>query len=316
MNNTKEISRVMPTQHKAQQELMMAWRAQARDRPWLSLSFATIILIITGLLVVSTYKGVHLQHFYYALSGGFAGLIATTLGAAVIFFTRTSSLRTQDSLLGFAAGMMLAASAFSLILPGIETAQEILDQRFLAAGIVATGLGLGTIMMLGLDYFTPHGSTNEVLCGAECQRLSGVWLFVFAIALHNLPEGMAIGISFTHGELKIGLPLTLAIVIQDIPEGFAVALALRSAGLTSRKAFLIGGTSGLLEPLGAVLGFTISNSIVLAYPLSMGLAAGAMIFVVCHEVIPETHRNNHQAVATTGLMLGFAMMMFLDTALG
>jgi len=238
------------------------------------------------------------------------------LSRSLILFANAASVRTQDSLLGFAAGMMLAASAFSLILPGIEAAQDILDQRFLAAGIVVLGLGLGTIMMLGLDYFTPHGQASQTLCGEECQRLSGIWLFVFAIALHNLPEGMAIGISFTHGDLKVGLPLTIAIALQDIPEGFAVALALRSAGLSSTKAFLIGAATGLLEPFGAMLGFTMSSSVILAYPLSMGLAAGAMIFVVCHEVIPETQRNGHQAAATTGLMIGFAVMMFLDTALG
>lgn len=306
----------MQTTDKAQQELIYAWRAQARSKPWLTLSFAVIVLVIFILLLISAYQGLQLDNFYCAISGGMAGFMATTLGAVLIFFTRTISVRTQDSLLGFAAGMMLAASAFSLILPGIEAAQEILNQRFLAAFIVVLGLGLGTVMMLGLDYFTPHQQASAALCGPECQRLSGVWLFVFAIALHNLPEGMAIGISFTHGDLQIGLPLTIAIAIQDIPEGFAVALALRSAGLSSTKAFLIGAATGVLEPLGAILGFTMSSSVVLAYPLSMGLAAGAMIFVVCHEVIPETHRNNHQAAATTGLMIGFAVMMFLDTALG
>ena len=306
----------MQSTDKAHQELMQAWRAQARSKPWLALSFVAIVLVILILLMISVYQGLQLDNFYYAISGGMAGFIATTLGAVLIFFTRTISVRTQDSLLGFAAGMMLAASAFSLILPGIEAAQEILDQRFLAAFIVVLGLGLGTVMMLGLDYFTPHQQASAALYGPECQRLSGVWLFVFAIALHNLPEGMAIGISFTHGDLQIGLPLTIAIAIQDIPEGFAVALALRSAGLSSTKAFLIGAATGVLEPLGAILGFTMSSSVVLAYPLSMGLAAGAMIFVVCHEVIPETHRNNHQAAATTGLMIGFAVMMFLDTALG
>lgn len=306
----------MHTTDKAHQELIYAWRAQARSKPWLTLSFAVIVLVIFILLLISAYQGLQLNNFYYAIGGGMAGFMATTLGAVLIFFTRTISVRTQDSLLGFAAGMMLAASAFSLILPGIEAAQEILNQRFLAAFIVVLGLGLGTVMMLGLDYFTPHKQASAALCGVECQRLSGVWLFVFAIALHNLPEGMAIGISFTHGDLQIGLPLTIAIAIQDIPEGFAVALALRSAGLSSTKAFLIGAATGVLEPLGAILGFTMSSSVVLAYPLSMGLAAGAMIFVVCHEVIPETHRNNHQAAATTGLMIGFAVMMFLDTALG
>ena len=306
----------MRTTNKAHQELINAWRAQARSKPWLMLSFAGVLLFITALLLITVYQGFYLENFHYALGGGMAGLIATTSGALLIFFTRSISLRTQDSLLGFAAGMMLAASAFSLILPGIEAAQDILSHRFLAAAIVVFGLILGTVMMLGLDYLTPHKQASEALCGPECQRLSGIWLFVFAIALHNLPEGMAIGISFTHGDLKIGLPLTLAIAIQDIPEGFAVALALRSAGLNSTKAFVIGAATGLLEPLGAILGFAMSSSVVLAYPLSMGLAAGAMIFVVCHEVIPETHRNGHQTAATTGLMAGFAVMMFLDTALG
>jgi ZIP family zinc transporter len=296
--------------------MMLALRAQARKQPWLTLSFALIVVTIVVLIFVSIYQGLSLDNFYYALSGGMAGFIATAVGASLILFANAASVRTQDSLLGFAAGMMLAASAFSLILPGIEAAQDILDQRFLAAGIVVLGLGLGTIMMLGLDYFTPHGQASQTLCGEECQRLSGIWLFVFAIALHNLPEGMAIGISFTHGDLKVGLPLTIAIALQDIPEGFAVALALRSAGLSSTKAFLIGAATGLLEPFGAMLGFTMSSSVILAYPLSMGLAAGAMIFVVCHEVIPETQRNGHQAAATTGLMIGFAVMMFLDTALG
>ncbi len=177
-----------------------------------------------------------------------AGFIATALGAALIFFTRSISLRIQ--------GMMLAASAFSLILPGIEAAEELFGQRTIAAAIVVFGLGLGT-----LDYFTPHQQASETLCGPECQRLSGIWLFIFAIALHNLPEGMAIGISFTHGDFKIGLPLTIAIAIQDVPEGFAVALALRSVGLSPSKAFLIGAATGMLEPVGAILGFAMSSSL-------------------------------------------------------
>ncbi len=306
----------MFTTDKAHRELINAWRAQARNKPWLALSFAGCLGLILVLLLISIYQGLHLEHFYYALSGGMLGFMATAVGALLIYFTHSISTRTQDALLGFAAGMMLAASAFSLILPGIEAAEQLFGQRALAAAIVVFGLGLGTLMMLGLNYFTPHQQASEALCGPECQRISGIWMFVFAIALHNLPEGMAIGISFTHGDFKIGLPLTLAIAIQDVPEGFAVALALRSAGLSTTKAFLIGAATGLLEPLGAILGFAMSSSLVWAYPMSMGLAAGAMIFVVCHEVIPETHRNGHQAAATTGLMAGFAVMMFLDTALG
>jgi ZIP family zinc transporter len=141
-------------------------------------------------------------------------------------------------------------------------------------------------------------------------------LFVFAIALHNLPEGMAIGVSFSQADLNVGLPLTTAIALQDLPEGLAVALALRAAGFRPVFAVLVAAASGGLEPLGSLLGVGLSSGLAVAYPAGLGLAAGAMIFVVSHEVIPETHRNGHQTPATLGLMAGFALMMVLDTALG
>ena len=219
-------------------------------------------------------------------------------------------------MLGFAAGMMLAASSFSLILPGLDAAREITGSGPAAAFTVVLGMGLGVLLMLGLDRFTPHEHESTGPCGPDAERINRVWLFVLAITLHNLPEGMAIGVSFANGDLNIGLPLTSAIAIQDIPEGLAVALALRATGLSNFKAALVAIGSGLMEPLGAVIGLGISTGFALAYPISMGLAAGAMIFVVSHEVIPETHRNGHQTAATLGLMGGFAVMMFLDTALG
>ncbi len=178
------------------------------------------------------------------------------------------------------------------------------------------GLGLGALLMLGLDRFTPHEHASTGPCGPDCERLNRVWLFVFAIALHNLPEGMAIGVSFANGDMSVGLPLTTAISIQDIPEGLAVALALRAVGLSALVSALVAAASGLMEPLGALVGMGISTGFAIAYPVSLGLAAGAMIFVVSHEVIPETHRNGHQTPATIGLMIGFGVMMFLDTALG
>lgn len=138
-----------------------------------------------------------------------------------------------------------------------------------------------------------------------------MWLFVFAIALHNLPEGMAIGVVFSQGDLSVGLPLTSAIAIQDIPEGLAVAMALKAAGLSPSRAVSVAAMSGLMEPVGALLGVGLASGLVLAYPIGLGLAAGAMIFVVSHEVIPETHRNGHQTPATLGLMAGFAVMMVL-----
>ena len=138
----------MLTTNTAHQELINAWRAQARNKPWLTLSFAGCIVLILLLLLVTAYQGMHLENFHYALSAGTAGFIATIVGASLIFFTRTVSVRIQDALLGFAAGMMLAASAFSLILPGIEAAEELFEQRTIATAIVVFGLGLGTLLML------------------------------------------------------------------------------------------------------------------------------------------------------------------------
>jgi ZIP family zinc transporter len=127
---------------------------------------------------------------------------------------------------------------------------------------------------------------------------------------------MAIGVSFSQGDLSIGLPLTTAIALQDMPEGLAVAMALKAAGLMPARAVGVAVLSGLMEPVGALLGIGLASGLALAYPIGLGLAAGAMIFVVSHEVIPETHRNGHQTPATIGLMAGFAVMMVLDTALG
>lgn len=127
---------------------------------------------------------------------------------------------------------------------------------------------------------------------------------------------MAIGVGFSQADLATGLPLTIAIVLQDIPEGLAVALTLRSADVSRIKAVGVAAATGLLEPIGAVLGVGLSSGLAFSYPLGLGFAAGAMLFVVSHEVIPETHRNGHQTPATVGLMIGFALMMVLDTILG
>lgn len=251
-----------------------------------------------------------------ALLGGAAGFAATALGALPALVLRRLPQRVEDSLLGLAAGMMLAAASFSLLLPGLEAANAIAGSPALGAAVVVFGLALGVALMLGLDEFTPHEHEKTGPCGPGFERCGRIWLFVFAIALHNLPEGMAIGVSFSQADMSVGLPLTTAIALQDIPEGLAVALALRSAGFSAGLSVLVAAASGVLEPLGAVLGVGLSSGVAIAYPVGLGLAAGAMIFVVSHEVIPETHRNGHQTPATIGLMTGFAIMMVLDTTLG
>jgi ZIP family zinc transporter len=280
---------------------------------WCLLASVVVLLIISG---YGAFVSARRDYLHLAFLGGLAGFAATALGAIVAIILRDIASRTQDIMLGFAAGMMLAASSFSLILPGIEAAQQISNNQLLAASIVVLGLGLGVALMVGLDRFVPHEHVESGKRGPEARRINRIWLFVLAITLHNLPEGMAIGVSFATGDMKVGLPLTTAIAIQDIPEGLAIALALRVTGISALRAALIAVGSGLMEPLGAIIGLGISSSFALGYPVALGLAAGAMIFVVSHEVIPETHRNGHETPATLGLMLGFGVMMFLDTALG
>ena len=271
-------------------------------------------MALLGVSAYNAFTGTGDARLRYGLLGGLVGLGATALGAFAGLGLRNISTRAEDSMLGFAAGMMLAASCFSLILPGLAAARDITDSGSLAALTVACGLALGAVLMLGLDQFTPHEHMSSGACGPAAERLSRVWLFVFAITLHNLPEGMAIGVSFAQGDLGVGLPLTSAIAIQDIPEGLAVGFALRAAGLSALRAALLAAASGAMEPLGAILGIGLSSGFAIAYPIGLGLAAGAMIFVVSHEVIPETHRNGHETPATLGLMAGFGAMMFLDTA--
>jgi len=298
--------------------LWAAWGTQARANPAITLGMAAASVAVLWLLIASGYQsftGENRGNVVYAALGGLAGFGATALGAVFAFGLREVSTRTQDTMLGFAAGMMLAASSFSLILPGLEAAEAVLGSGFGGAFVVVLGLGLGVLLMLGLDYFTPHEHESAGTYGPNSERISRVWLFVLAIILHNLPEGMAIGVSFSKGDMGVGLPLTTAIALQDIPEGLAVALALRATGLTAAQAVLVAIGSGLMEPLGALVGVGMATGFPVAYPISLGLAAGAMIFVVSHEVIPETHRNGHQTPATVGLMGGFAVMMFLDTAL-
>ncbi|MDO6387245.1 MULTISPECIES: ZIP family metal transporter [unclassified Uliginosibacterium] len=296
-----------------------SWLDHARKHPFTAaglLLAGGLVLLLLVQSVVSLFAGVAAPGVRQGMLAGLAGFATTALGAASGLVLRNVGQKAEDCMLGFAAGMMLAASSFSLILPGIAAAETLTGSGVLGALVVAGGLGLGVLLMLGLDQFTPHTHESCGDCGPGAERLNRVWLFVLAITLHNLPEGMAMGVGFARGDVSVGLPLATAIAIQDIPEGLAVVMALRAAGVGNLRAVLLAMLSGLMEPLGAVLGLGLAGGFALAYPVGLGLAAGAMIFVVSHEVIPETHRNGHQTPATLGLMAGFVLMMVLDTALG
>ncbi|MHC0054511.1 ZIP family metal transporter [Actibacterium sp. D379-3] len=244
-----------------------------------------------------------------------AGLM-TGVGAVPVLMGRSVSRRMNDSMLGFAAGVMLSASFFSLILPAIEAAEGLYGSTPIAALITAAGIGMGALAVAVLNETLPHQHFIEGREGAEAVALAKIWLFVLAITIHNFPEGMAVGVGFGGGNVTNGISLATGIGLQNVPEGLAVALALRGQGYTRRRSFLVALATGLVEPVGGLLGAAVVGVSVVVLPWGLGFAAGAMIYIISHEIIPETHRHGHQNAATTGLVIGLILMMVLDVTLG
>jgi len=248
------------------------------------------------------------------LAGGVAAL-ATALGTLPVLLAQRPSERLQDTLFGFGAGVMLAACAFSLVIPGLDAVRAAGGSAWAASGSVGTAILLGGLVLLAMDKLLPHEHFIKGREGASAQQLRRTWLFVIAIALHNIPEGLAIGVGYAGNEGLRANALAIGIAIQDVPEGFVVAAALLAAGYSRLLAVAIGMASGLVEPVGAVIGASIVGHSAMLLPWGLGFAAGAMLFVISHEIIPESHRKGHEVFATTGLMIGFVLMMMLDTAL-
>lgn len=245
----------------------------------------------------------------------FAGLL-TGIGALPVIFGRRIGARTQNALLGFAAGVMLAATAFSLVLPGLHHGTVVYGSAAWSAMAAAAGILVGGLAVAALHAVLPHEHFVTGRDGADSAQLRRLWLFVFAIALHNFPEGLAVGVGFGGGDIANGLSLALGIGLQNMPEGLAVAVALLSVGYTPGRALAVAAATGLVEVVGGLVG---AGAVTLAAPmLPFGLtfAAGAMLFVISNEIIPETHRKGHAAQATGGLMIGFVVMMQLDVLFG
>lgn len=231
-----------------------------------------------------------------------------SLGALVVLLWRQPSQRMQDGMLGFAAGVMLTASFTSLILPGIER-----------GGVlpVLAGVALGAFVMDLADHLIPHKHPFIGREGLDGRRVRAVWLFIIAITLHNAPEGLAVGVAFGGGHFREGILLMLAIGAQNIPEGLAVALGALAAGFGRRfYAVFVGLRSGLIELPMAVLGATLVYFMSPLVPYAMGFAAGAMLYIISDEIVPETHRKGHERWATFGLMIGVMVMLYLDVVLG
>jgi len=244
---------------------------------------------------------------------------STGIGSLFIFVKRHVSKKMLDAALGAAAGVMLAATSFSLIIPAIEAGGGGVKGSLIAL----VGILIGGIFLDLADKCFPDSSNlmlnsmvdDETLKNGA--RMRKVWLFILAITVHNFPEGLAVGVGFGDGDISNGLSLAIGIGLQNLPEGLAVALPLLRENFPRWKALLIALGTGLVEPIGGLLGIVVVQISRPVLPLAMAFAAGAMIFVISHEIIPETQSDHkHSKMATFALLIGFVVMMFMDTALG
>jgi ZIP family zinc transporter len=240
----------------------------------------------------------------------------TAVGAIPVLFGGTVSLRAQDTLLGFAAGVMLAASFFSLIIPAIDVSRQLSDGALVPALIAAGGVMIGVAAIAIANELIPH---RHFVQGHEGPRLGvsrKVWLFVAAITIHNFPEGGAVGVGYAGDDFANATALAVGIGLQNAPEGLAVAVALLAEGYSRGQAFVVASLTALVEPIGGFVGIASVTLMRPLLPWALTFAAGAMIYVVSHEIIPETHTRGYQREATAGLSIGLVLMMFLDVALG
>lgn len=252
--------------------------------------------------------------WYVALAASLAAGVATGVGALPILFVRTLTARTDAALMGFSAGVMLAASFFSLLLPAItelSAAHGDLPGAMRACG----GLVVGAVVLSALNRFTPHEHFLKGPKGSDPRSLQRMWLFVVAITLHNVPEGLAVGVGVGSGEAGVGLPVAVGIALQNMPEGLVVAISLLREGYIRRTALLVALATGLVEPVSSVFGFAAVTVAAGLLPYGLAFAAGAMIYVISDEIIPESHRGDASEVATWGTIVGFVVMTVLDTAL-
>lgn len=247
--------------------------------------------------------------------------LGTALGSAMVFFMKGSmNIRLEKLLLGFASGVMIAASVWSLLIPSIDMATE----QGVTAWIPATlGFVAGMFFLLVLDSVIPHIHIGSDTPEGVKSSLGKTTMLVFAVTLHNLPEGMAVGVTFAGALMgNMGITITgafalaLGIAIQNFPEGAIISMPLCSTGVSKKRAFAYGVLSGLVEPLGAILTIFLTGFIVPFLPYFLSFAAGAMIYVVVEELIPESQNGAHSNIGTIGVAAGFALMMVLDVALG
>lgn len=254
-----------------------------------------------------------------AFVAGFVGSLlaglGTGLGAVLVFARQKWGDRAQVIMLSVAAGVMLGATVFSLIVPALAAAAQGPSDELGAALIVSAGISLGAVSIWLVHRVVPHEHFSKGHEGHGGIRLGRNWLFILAITLHNFPEGMSVGVAFG-SDVRTGIAVMLGIGLQNLPEGLAVAAALISDGFERGRAFRIALSTGLVEPVGGLFGAAAMSVSHALLPWGLAFAGGAMLFVISGEVIPETHRKGVEHVATFCLVLGFVVMMLLDVTLG
>ena len=247
--------------------------------------------------------------------------LGTTLGSGMVFLMKNKmNKKVEKLLLGFASGVMVAASVWSLLIPSIDMAKEQGKVGWIPA---AMGFLFGIVFLLVLDSLIPHLHLNNDKPEGIKSKLKKTTMMVFAVTLHNIPEGMAVGVTFA-GALMGNTGITMAgaftlaigIAIQNFPEGAIISMPLKTEGMSKPKAFLYGTLSGIVEPIGAIITILLTNAVVPILPYLLSFAAGAMIYVVVEELIPESQAGEHSNIGTIGVAIGFAIMMILDVALG
>lgn len=255
----------------------------------------------------------------------FVGLLipflGTALGSAMVFFMKNElNKKVEKILLGFASGVMIAASVWSLLIPSIDMAREQGIEPWLPA---ASGFLLGMFFLLVLDSVIPHLHLESTKPEGVKTKLKKTTMMVLAVTLHNIPEGMAVGVSLAGAYMRnMGITITgafalaIGIAIQNFPEGAIISMPLKAEGESKGKAFLYGALSGIVEPIGAIITILLTNAIVPILPYLLSFAAGAMIYVVVEELIPESQAGEHSNIGTIGVAIGFVIMMILDIALG
>ena len=248
--------------------------------------------------------------------GALVTALSTSIGALPAMAKPNIRPRTQDILGGFSAGIMLAATAFSLIIPSLNMFRE-QSGSALASGFSASFMVLmGGVFLHICNRYIPHEHFVKGREGGESgMRLKRIWLFVFAIGLHNFPEGLAVGSGMGSLYLKIAFPILAGIALQDVPEGFVVAAALLSVSYSRREALMATVITGVVEAIAALIGFYATVQITGMLPWALAFCGGSMLYVVSDEIIPESHRSGNGTDATAGLMAGFVLMMFLDVSL-